>query len=392
MRTSKVVLLRLFLVVAWMTTITTLHAFTTSPVQSSSKSTSTALFSTTTTDRTEIAQKKKKTLNDFEDSLPAVEFTDPKTNCQVVLLGCFHGTESSARDVETVVTPDTNVVVLELCTSRFADMRREVEKEDRLSWLEAYAAMIGKTVDEKGVPTGMAAAVLAGFSGLQSAISGFSPGLEFSTAMTCAQALDSDIVLADQDVDETLQQVGSLPQISFGMARSRDRLSQWGKHQRTLQRALLGEQIENIDLPQVQLGLALTRNAAAIQDLVRLTVPPTLLFYSILQGLALVTHSDLLSGLQASNELMTPAETVSHWMVSAGILTAQYLAVALPSVRVILTERDEILTEGIQAACQRAGDGGRVVAVLGMLHVNGVAKRMLVGPDEDVSESAKTVP
>jgi pheromone shutdown protein TraB len=56
----------------------------------------------------------------------------------------------------------------------------------------------------------------------------------------------------------------------------------------------------------------------------------------------------------------------------------------IPVIKTILTERDEILTDGIKAACQRAGKDGRVVAVLGLLHVNGVARRMLVTTgDED---------
>ena len=69
----------------------------------------------------------------------------------------------------------------------------------------------------------------------------------------------------------------------------------------------------------------------------------------------------------------------------------------LPAARVILAERDDILTNGIQAACRLAAakhekDGkrrGRVVAVLGLLHVNGVAKRMLSTVKDDSSKTQK---
>ena len=38
---------------------------------------------------------------------------------------------------------------------------------------------------------------------------------------------------------------------------------------------------------------------------------------------------------------------------------------------------DDILADGIRAACQNAGPDGRVVAVLGLLCVNGIAHRLL---------------
>jgi hypothetical protein len=43
----------------------------------------------------------------------------------------------------------------------------------------------------------------------------------------------------------------------------------------------------------------------------------------------------------------------------------------------LFVKSDEILTKGIQAACEKAGEGGRVVAVLGLLHVNSIAKKMI---------------
>ena len=165
--------------------------------------------------------------------MPIVEFTDPKTGCHVVLLGCFHGTASSSRDVQQVVTPETDYVALELCATRFSDLRQDIQKQQeesagslpsskveqqkRRPWAVAYIEMISKTVQKRGLPTGVAAAVLAGFSGLQTAISGFTPGLEFTTAVDCSIENDCDIILADQVVDETLRRIGTLPQISWEM-------------------------------------------------------------------------------------------------------------------------------------------------------------------------------
>jgi hypothetical protein len=325
----------------------------------------------------------------------AVEFTDPETQCRVVLLGCFHGTESSSKDVEQAVTPDTSVVALELCTTRFADLQREFAKTEeeiqrQKPWLVAYWEMITKTISQRGLPTGLAAAVLGGFSGIQTALSGFTPGLEFITALERAQEYDCDVILADQDVDETLRRVGSLPQVALGTALGNDRLERWGVYQETLIRAVAGQQGDPSGplLPQVQLPSVLLRNPAAIKDLIRLTVPPTVLWWTVLYGIAAVLGIDVSnSANNAYYETATLVEMIPHWLASAGVLAMGYLGLALPAVGVILTERDEILTSGIQAACRRAGNGGRVVAVVGLLHVNGIAKRMLTeGSSSDTDE------
>lgn len=316
--------------------------------------------------------------------LPTVEFIDPATNCQVILLGCFHGTVSSSKDVEDLVTSESSVVALELCTSRFSDLKRELLKTEdeqlrsqEKPWLGAYWEMVAKTAGQRGLPTGIAAAILGGFSGIQTALSGFTPGLEFITALKRSESYGCDIVLADQDVDETLRRVGSLPQISLNNFLSNDRFRRWSLHHDTLVRAVVGK-YDDDEVPQVQLPMVLLRNPDAIKDLIRLTIPPTLFFWSVLYGIAAIAGIDLSSSAsQAYSDTATLAEKIPHWLASGGIIGLGYLGLALPAVGVILTERDEILTAGIKAACKRAGQGGQVVAVLGLLHVNGVAKRML---------------
>jgi pheromone shutdown protein TraB len=308
-----------------------------------------------------------------QSSLPTVEFVDPQTGCEVVLLGCFHGTESSSQDVKRVVTPGTNVVALELCSLRFADLRREQqEPETNRPWIIAYLDMISKTVQKRGLPTGLAAAVLAGFSGFQSAISGFVPGLEFKTAIEQSIMYECDIVLVDQVVDETLRQIGSLPRISWHMnvpSNITNTLAEWKLHSTSLRRAIIGDE----NLPRVQLGEFLFRNSASIQDLIRLTIPPISMSLLLAQ---------MTSSIAMANELVvvqdySAPELIFHWFASAGVIFSSFVGLTLPAVKVIITERDVVLTNGIQAACKQAGDGGRVVAVLGFLHVNGVAKRMI---------------
>jgi hypothetical protein len=93
----------------------------------------------------------------------------------------------------------------------------------------------------------------------------------------------------------------------------------------------------------------------------------------------------------------TIPESLALNMFNFAILAIGYISVALPGAKVIIRERDDQLTAGIQQACRLAvqskGKLGKhnnaappkVVAVLGLLHVNGVAQRIL-------SSSSATTP
>jgi pheromone shutdown protein TraB len=370
----------------------------------------------------------------------AITIIDPTTQCEVVLLGCFHGTKSSADDVAQLVTSETDVVVLELCTSRFADLRREQEKQklqqqqqqqqqqknpgqqkrlvQKTSWAVRYVQMVSTTISKKGLATGIAAGLLSGVSGLQSAMSGFEPGLEFTTALERGQQLHCDIVLADQDVDETLRKLGSLPIdalrtigvsgdiTSFdSFSRQDDNKSFFEEylfHLTTLRTAILGySSTAGADdgdigrsIPQVQVFPVLLRNEAAIRDLIRLAIPSIINIVLLSQFIASVLGSasnwanvaaisadSTLSDMTYYGTLIGDSDNYEvslamHFIASSFILLSGLMSMT-PIIKIILTERDAVLTEGILAACQRAGTGGRVVAVLGLLHVNGVANRIM---------------
>lgn len=375
--------------------------------------------------------------NDHHTTAAAVTLVDPTTNCQVVLLGCFHGTTSSAQDVATVVTPETDVIVLELCTSRFVDLRRQRYQQQRQQgernesrvlasdrsmsnnssppWSVRYLQMVTTTIRNQGLATGLAAGLLSGVSGLQSAMSGFEPGLEFTTALVIGEQYGCDLVLADQNVDETLRKLGTLPITAWDMVRgdvddetngrpSRSFPQECLLHLNTLGRAILGNTVtftvitrkgDNVDpadrIPQIQVLPVLLRNQAAVQDLVRLLVPATLLVVFFSQFLALVLgETDWVAATTMNGAPHVDGMddlSISSWIVhmaASSLILASGLLAMTPVVKVILTERDAILTKGIRVACQRAGNGGRVVAVLGLLHVNGVAQRLLT--EHDLSE------
>jgi len=362
----------------------------------------------------------------------SVELTDPETGCQVVLLGCFHGSKSSAADVESALKTPTDVVVLELCASRFADLRNELALEDAAAaapnqdakvkqpWILRYFKMVEMTAQSQGLPTAIAAAVLGAVSGMQTAISNLEPGLEFTTATRIAARENIDIVLADQSVDTTLRKMGSLPQFSLDMWKeflfSASRPFNWkgtfGREASALKTALLGNHEGNHR--SVTLPAFLTRSDAARKDLLRLTVAPLLLLQlfnvafsqglgylllSVDPALAASSSSETTSALMMDSFFTTSASASTNpdlfsslaiLLANAVFVTAGYVSIALPATRVVLRERDDQLTKGIRAACRQiAGSDDqkknvmqspkRVVAVLGLLHVNGVAQRLLEG-------------
>lgn len=359
----------------------------------------------------------------------SLELIEPETGCQVVLVGCFHGSKSSAMDVSTslLLAPDndnnsenetttTHVVVLELCASRFADMRRDMERTEKQStqrpWLMRYGTMISKTVQSRGLSTGLAAALLGGVSGMQTSLSGLEPGLEFRTAVQHVQEHGGDddnacdIILADQNVDETLDKVGNLFAISVQMWQTYWKHgweASFGREAAALGRAVWGggsPQEESLNLWDF-----CTRNTESIRDMVRLLVPPAVMLQVIVvtinQGMAwLATQSTgnaevLLDALNADTASMTLSDSLSVLAMNSSILTAGYLFMALPAVRVILRERDDTLTQGIRQACRvaaaKAGDNqrGRVVAVLGLLHVNGIAERLRGNVNDEAAKERK---
>ena len=107
-----------------------------------------------------------------------VQVVDPNTGCEVVLVGCFHGANSSAEDVlQCLQASRTDVIVLELCPGRFSDLRIELEQKDteaadKTPWLARFADWVMWTSQAQGPSAGAAAALLGGVSGFQTALSG----------------------------------------------------------------------------------------------------------------------------------------------------------------------------------------------------------------------------
>lgn len=301
-----------------------------------------------------------------------INLQDPQTGCQVAIVGCFHGSETSASDVYTVLTDaPTDVVVLELCANRFASMRQEVSLKSR-NWFQRFLRMVQKTSQERGIATASVAALLGSVSGLQTALSGLSPGLEFKTALRYATSHDKDIVLADQDVDDLLSKLANIASLSKEMwgdllARRQWKGSLFSEQTKVLSVALCGsrELAQSVTFPSF-----LIRSHAAVLELLRLSVPP----------LALLQFMNI-AALQFLGETSpTPADASAAWLpilANVVFLSSGIVSLILPATKIILDDRDEQLASGVQAACRVAGPNGRVVVVLGFLHVNGVAEKIV---------------
>lgn len=347
-----------------------------------------------------------------------VEFTDPETGCDVVLLGCLHGSKSSSADVETLF-PGTDVLVLELCESRFTELRKSVLKETIMStdpssrnknnynnndmaqveWSD-YVRMVSVMSERGGWSTGLAAAVLGGMSGWQTALTGMTPGLEFRTGLKLALASSSssdaattappcDVILADQDVSETLRRIGQLPQVSWSLLQEWIQSGSWqdtmAPEARSLHTAVWGN--DRLRPFQLRTMDVLRRNRAVILDILRVSAPSLIMGYLTLTLIsqAFPSAEDMaLMGGDVSNDHAMIAEALANIV----LLITGYIGVLLPATRVVLTERDDQLYKGIQAACRVAatkqqqasgsnGRRGRVLAVVGLLHVNGIAERLL---------------
>ncbi|CAB9497135.1 expressed unknown protein [Seminavis robusta] len=381
----------------------------------------------------------------------SIELIDPETGCEVVLIGCFHGSPSSANDVEREIlaVPHPDAIVLELCASRFADLRRaadnstmEAKDTNTPPRLIRFLQVVRDTARTKGLSTGVATGILGGVSGLQTALSGFTPGLEFTTALELSQQQQQsttnpkhcDIILADQVVDVTIEKVGKVPRLAQNMMEEVLSCStsleqtQWGQMAAALQTALVGNPTLGSQY-QINVGQVMTRNMAVILELSRLLFPPILLTQIALtvvnefifplpqeQGETMMTMITdegvqpmvpLIPSPLAIDPLAYALDALPHVAILTFMLTFSYSFLAVPVTKVILAERDDQLTRGIQAACRLAkkdsnassqqqspdndSSPGRVVAVLGLLHLNGVAQRLLnsipIEEDVDVSSS-----
>jgi hypothetical protein len=455
---------------------------------------------------------------------PYAQLYDPATNCHIFLLGCLHGSESSGQDVLDLLHsppvlqlehwvasnntknstytqtsddenyanhPGVDAIVLELCATRFQDLVRsmskslsqqqqessntEEQREYDLQLLQpgkqwtTYPTLLKRTVERRGLSSGIAATVLGGFSAFQGVFLNNGnngrrgrgnqervlndhdelegAGLEFQIAIQYAQQKSQqssssssansnavDLVLADREVTETLQRLGQLPKVSWNLLTGPNAMDEIQTEIINFRTALWGDNGNGTDHLGTQnnpafvnVGNVILRNADAVRDLLQLAIVPLLVASVTLltlasTGLGLglgfqpsswMVLSDLSSTLSSTDLQSLAVSITEEAIMDVIVLGLSFVVLALPVTKVILTERDVQLAKGVQDACQlvfarqrRKQDGlldqsenpvqcsqdtsdensgsissggspSVVVAVLGLLHVNGVSKLLL---------------
>ena len=394
-----------------------------------------------------------------------VELYDPKTNTDIVLLGCLHGSLSSTIDVKQILLGESasaerennneaatmplcakatenhrfpqqnprgdpvvpflpDAVVLELCGPRYKDL-----VESRSEIIEDYATydfwkdMVlywKRTLKDNNPILALVKIAIGTTSLVQTNLSGIRAGLEFEVAIDIVEDYNKNnkeirLVLGDRNIDETMERIGSLPSVSLdllsGGSSSTDGNDHWQSPWSSVNHAserLWISVLGNSNLPlnaQICMPKVLLRNAQARNDLGRLLLLPAvaatffaLLLAFIANGFEPDPYDVLLWETISSSPLRSPdfdlstslhaigaLATNSVWDVLA--LLAGYVVLALPASKVIISERDAVLVRSIvdtlelTKGCHRLDDSSekrhKLVAVVGLLHVNGVAEQLI---------------
>jgi len=157
---------------------------------------------------------------------------------------------------------------------------------------------------------------------------------------------------------------------------------------------------------QIDVGKVLFRDTRVIGDLLRLTLP-SLIITSVSFHFGFVAIDMLFSpqsAISSTTTLLTtadsfvpaPSSEIFDIITNTMALWGTFIFLALPLSKVILTERDSYLAQGVKNAIEIVSNKktvplkenvSTIVVVLGLLHVNGVTKLLL--NSDSTMESAK---
>ncbi|CAM9819647.1 unnamed protein product [Chrysoparadoxa australica] len=327
-----------------------------------------------------------------KEELPSscVHLVDPRSGANIYLLGCLHGAPSSADEVQQLVSAlQPDAVVLELCKDRLQALRKDIEtaaadKEIRGMARVSLASQrwwngVKSSYKRRGIKYSLLTAFLSSAYMVQK-LTDFDPGLEFKTALTAAEGVpECRLVMGDRDVGITISRLGDEALGSFS----------WETMQldwELFKYALFGDGDQSkkngVHVPRVILSKA--------RDLAGLVGPSSLVVTALAESLQLGFNS-------AFAEVAEGAPSGMEFAIgSLGevALTGVILYSSLRFFRLVIKERDEYLAKSVQDACMVAAAAGSsgadqldtasassrsVVAVLGLLHVNGVQRLLCTG-------------
>uniref|UniRef100_A0A7S0WU28 Uncharacterized protein n=1 Tax=Pyramimonas obovata TaxID=1411642 RepID=A0A7S0WU28_9CHLO len=306
--------------------------------------------------------------------------THPSTGCKVHLVGCLHGSPLSALDVATIIhQTQPSAVVLELCDKRFKSIKKAlVEQEENITLgsdrtpedtILKWRRGVRKAYIKRGLRHAIGAALISSLYLVQEVVSGFEPGTEFKSAIVASERMcgsTPELVNGDDDVTVTIRKLTTPSSFYEGLGPS-----ELARQTTVMKRAFFGQEESGVsrEVPQDVLPKFISVSDAIGHlwlDLVKTIVPIVVLVLPIANIIVEVIH--------AGDSVATGGTGVFVTAFNAGLC----MVIPLFWLRIgdiVLSSRDEVLAASIMQTCQRH-KGQTVVAVLGMLHCNGVIAKV----------------
>jgi hypothetical protein len=322
---------------------------------------------------------------------------DLETGATVLLVGCVHGSQKSAQDVADVMKaagghPDA--LVLELCPQRLTWLMKSIREEDNeasrsASDLGATAAFKGMSsrwpslrklmVKFGGVGPALVAYALSAVYNIQR-LTGTDPGVEFKTALRSICLKDSTgsclLVCGDAPATDTIRSLFAafLPQRALLSLPS----ALWSTAE-----TLVASTKGGVNIPFVLFEGA----GARLRELGRVFIPISGIFYLIglvgASGAAQLHEGLVVTGAAAGRHAWS--DILSSLLALLGTSLQVYLFIAsFAFIQVLISERDAVLAKSIQKAASElanirntsTGRASVIVAVVGLMHVNGVLRHL----------------
>ena len=329
--------------------------------------------------------------------LPTAVATVRRAGVDVHIVGAIHSTPTSARDVdETVRATQPSAVVLELCGGRWRGLlsarAREIVTPPsmRAELREWWNSSVRTKAAIGAAPALISASLSLPYAVMRATGSdSFRPGSEFLAVLEAGEREGGGltrrprIILGDVDAADTLTGLARALQLRAYAGRGAAASLAHARRQFGVLRRALGLD----DTSALRLGTALGR-VDAMRDALVLMLPATL---------ALVAVELIFGGgTSGGGGPLALDETTERAIVALNACLSLWIVAGAPdAIEAMLDTRDDALASAIEHACYEASergagderegaeDGARraaVVAVVGMLHVNGVAARLSAAP------------
>ncbi|KAJ1459477.1 hypothetical protein M885DRAFT_613633 [Pelagophyceae sp. CCMP2097] len=295
-----------------------------------------------------------------------------------LICGVLHGAPSSIADVDRALFElAPRAVVVELCDARWKSLTENAQRADatttdegedasaagpprRLNPLARVAKGSLSAFRQGGPGAGVGALVLGTLYAVVQLV-GFAPGEEFLRPLKYADLNEIDVVLGDRPVVDTLAQVSDLSGVTLETTLSGCS---------ALAFAALGGGEGSISIFGAVLGDARLRS-----DMARLTTAVAALATVFVVGVE-VSLPALLPALPTAagdGQVALGFDVLDVFLGLGGLVLFGRIGA------VVIDARDEVLAASILSARTLAAqdaDGASVVAIVGALHVNGVAQRL----------------